>query len=72
MQYLAPVQILEAIRVAGAQVCDCKHDRMWVRFLVMETRYLIFYICSVVYPRKPRRLFVPLTIQHKNSAENGE
>ena len=26
---------------SGAQ-CDCKHDRLWVRFLLAEIKYLIF------------------------------
>ena len=27
---------------AGSEVCDCKRDRLWVRFPIEEMKYLIF------------------------------
>ena len=32
----------QASRGAGAQACDCKRDRLWVRFALEEMKYLIF------------------------------
>ena len=34
-------RISEASRGAGAQVCDCERDRLWIRFLCEEMKYLI-------------------------------
>ena len=33
---------LETSRGAGQQACDCKYDRLWVRFSLEEMNYLIF------------------------------
>ena len=34
--------MLEASRGAGAQVCDCKRDWLWVRYLLEQMRYFHF------------------------------
>ena len=35
-------QFIEASRSAGVQACECKRDRLWVRFSLEITKYLIF------------------------------
>ena len=38
---------LPVSRDAGTQACDCKRDRLWVRFPLDKMKYLIFlYGCS--------------------------
>ena len=33
--------IIQAVCGAGAQTCDCKHDRLWVWFPLKVMKYLI-------------------------------
>ena len=47
--------------------CDCKHDRVWVRFLLEEMEYLIY-----LFSANTRRLVPTLNTQClHNSADNG-
>ena len=34
-------KLLDVSRGAGAQACDCKRDRLWVRFRLEDIKYLI-------------------------------
>ena len=40
--------IIEASRGAGAQVCDCKLDWLWVRSPLEEIKYLFKFIFSLI------------------------
>ena len=31
------------LRGAGAQACVCEHDRLWVRYLLEEMKYLFLH-----------------------------
>ena len=41
---------------AGAQTCDCKRDWLWVRFPLMEIKYLIF---SLLHSGSTQRRALP-------------
>ena len=53
--------------------CDCKRDKLWVRFPLEEMKYLIFPFSSLWCRGKPRRLVPPLNSEcFKNSVESGK
>ena len=62
------INTLGAGRGAGAQVYDCKRDRLWVWFPLEEMKYLIFPFSSDV---KQSEALISVT-QHEMPAVFGE
>ena len=57
----------------GTQAYDCNCERLWIRFLLEETKYFIFS-----FPRSDNKAKYGMEFRHskrnslQNSAENGE
>ena len=54
----------DASRGAGVQACDCKRDRLWVRFPLEEMKHLIFSFLPFGVEAKRR-------VKFRHSTRNG-